>query len=94
MAGSSAGGLIALLEEPEEELQLHGLNKINQKVDQFWAEIADALPIMYRIIFSVVYLLQFSERLSENENFQGRGLASLVASKVHYFGCSLLFPTL
>jgi 26S proteasome regulatory subunit N2 len=47
MAGSSAGGYIALLEEPEEELQQHGLYKINQRVDQFWAEIADALPLMY-----------------------------------------------
>jgi 26S proteasome regulatory subunit N2 len=45
--GTSAGSLIALLEEPEEELQQHGLAKINLKVDQFWAEIADALPLMY-----------------------------------------------
>lgn len=70
MTGSSVGSLLALIEESEELLQQHGLTKINEIVDQYWAEIADALPLI--------------EKLSENESFVGQGLASLVASKVYY----------
>ncbi|CAG8448243.1 2744_t:CDS:10 [Cetraspora pellucida] len=67
---TSAGGIIALLEEPEEELKIYALKKLNEIVDQFWAEISDAV--------------QKIEILYEDENFPQRQLSALVASKVYY----------
>jgi len=63
-------GILALLDEPETELQEYALDKLNAVVDTFWAEIADHID---RI-----------EILYEDEGFKSRGLASLVASKVYY----------
>jgi len=40
------GGLIALLDESEEELKIYALQKLNPLVDQFWAEISDAVSKM------------------------------------------------
>lgn len=67
---TSAAGILALLDEPETELQEYALDKLNAMVDTFWAEIADHID---RI-----------EILYEDEGFKSRGLASLVASKVYY----------
>ncbi|RIB20457.1 armadillo-type protein [Gigaspora rosea] len=67
---TSAGGIIALLEEPEEELKIYALKKLNEIVDQFWAEISDAV--------------QKIEILYEDESFPQRQLSALVASKVYY----------
>lgn len=41
------GGIIALLDESEEELKIYALEKLNTLVDQFWAEISDAVSKMY-----------------------------------------------
>ncbi|CAG8442804.1 7968_t:CDS:10 [Ambispora gerdemannii] len=67
---TSAGGIIALLDESEEELKVYALRKLNTLVDQFWAEIADAISKI--------------EILYEDEEFPQRELSALVASKVYY----------
>ena len=43
---SSARGLLALLDDPERELQQHALTQIDQCVDTFWPEIATNIPKM------------------------------------------------
>ena len=40
---TSAGGLLALLDEPQSQVQGYALEKLNDVVDVFWAEIADAV---------------------------------------------------
>ncbi|KAF9911713.1 proteasome regulatory particle base subunit [Linnemannia zychae] len=67
---TSAAGVIALLDEHDDELKVYALQKLNGIVDQFWAEISDAvskIEIMY-----------------EDTEFKDRALAALVASKVYY----------
>ncbi|CAF0707844.1 unnamed protein product [Brachionus calyciflorus] len=67
---TSAGGIIALLEETDDRLVVYALKQLNNLVDMFWAEIADSITII--------------EMLYENEQFKDRQLAALVASKVYY----------
>ncbi|PWY96976.1 26S proteasome regulatory complex, non-ATPase subcomplex, Rpn2/Psmd1 subunit [Testicularia cyperi] len=67
---TSAAGIVALLDEPEPELQSYALKRLDGLVDQFWAEIADAISKI--------------EILYENERFQDRQLAALVASKIYF----------
>lgn len=62
--------MVALLDEPEPELQSYALQKLNTLVDSFWAEIADSVSKI--------------EILYENPNFADRQLAALVASKVFF----------
>ncbi|KAG0377021.1 proteasome regulatory particle base subunit [Mortierella sp. AD032] len=67
---TSAAGVIALLDEHDDDLKVYALQKLNGIVDQFWAEISDAvskIEIMY-----------------EDTDFKDRALAALVASKVYY----------
>ncbi|KAG0366491.1 armadillo-type protein [Gamsiella multidivaricata] len=67
---TSAAGVIALLDEHDDDLKVYALQKLNGLVDQFWAEISDAvskIEIMY-----------------EDTEFKDRQLAALVASKVYY----------
>jgi len=73
MAGlTSASAFLSLLNEPEPEVQVHALEKLDKHVDQFWPEIADK-DTLERI-----------EELYENPSFPQRNLAALVASKVFY----------
>lgn len=37
----SASGYLALLEEPNPELQFYALRNIDEIIDQFWPEISD-----------------------------------------------------
>lgn len=67
---TSAGGVISLLDEPDHQLQVFALDKLDQLVDDFWAEIADTVEKI--------------EMLYEDESFPQRELAALVASKVYY----------
>ncbi|UZJ51462.1 hypothetical protein CBS101457_000782 [Exobasidium rhododendri] len=67
---TSAAGVVALLDEPEPELQSYALHKLNTLVDSFWAEIADSVSKI--------------EILYEDVNFPDRQLAALVASKVFF----------
>lgn len=68
VAGTSATGLIALLDEPSAELQAVALQRIAPVVDQLWYQVAGAVSSL--------------EALHENETFAERELAALVASKV------------
>ncbi|KAI3844919.1 hypothetical protein MKX03_020959 [Papaver bracteatum] len=67
---SSASGLLAMLSESHPALKLHALINLNTCVDYFWHEISTSVPII--------------ESLSEDEEFDQRQLAALVASKVFY----------
>jgi len=67
---TSASGLLALLDEESDEIKVYALDKLNQVVDEFWAEISDPVEKIMD--------------LSENPDFQNRELAALVASKVFY----------
>ena len=67
---TSASGILSLLDEPDPSLQQHALHELNTLVDRFWPEIATAIP---RI-----------ETLYEDDTFQRRDLAAVVASKVFY----------
>ncbi|KAJ3148007.1 proteasome regulatory particle base subunit [Geranomyces variabilis] len=70
VALTSAAGVISLLDENEDELKVYALKKLDGIVDQFWAEISDAVSKI--------------EILYEDDHFQFRELAALVASKVYY----------
>jgi 26S proteasome regulatory subunit N2 len=69
---TSASGILALLEEPSNELKTHALTNLHQVVDEFWAEIADAKS------------LTLIEELSEDEQFASSELAAAVASKCFF----------
>lgn len=70
---SSAGGLLAMLNESHPSLKLHALSNLNSFVDRFWPEISTSVPII--------------ESLYEDEEFDQhqRELAALLVSKVFYY---------
>ncbi|CAJ1936725.1 unnamed protein product [Sphenostylis stenocarpa] len=70
---SSAGGMLAMLNEPHLSLKLHALSNLNNLVDTFWPEISTSLPKI--------------ESLHEDEEFDQhqRQLAALLVSKVFYY---------
>jgi 26S proteasome regulatory subunit N2 len=63
-------GVLALLQEDEPELQAHALKQLLMVVDQYWAEIANSVPLI--------------EALSEDSNFAHRELAAAVASRCFF----------
>jgi len=67
---TSAAPILSLLDEPDDRLKVYALNQLNSVVDTFWAEIATVIPKI--------------ECLYEDEDFQDRNLAAVVASKVFY----------
>ncbi|ETV82919.1 hypothetical protein H257_04690 [Aphanomyces astaci] len=67
---STASGILALLDEHDDIIRAHALQKLHEVVDYFWAEIADAVP--------------FIESLSEETAFSHRELAASVASKCFF----------
>ncbi|OIT06050.1 PREDICTED: 26S proteasome non-ATPase regulatory subunit 1 homolog A-like [Nicotiana attenuata] len=70
MTVSSAGGLLAMLNESHPQLKLHALSNLNAFVDYFWPEISASVPVI--------------ESLYEDEEYDQRQLAALVASKVFF----------
>ncbi|KAL6333019.1 hypothetical protein AAG906_020039 [Vitis piasezkii] len=70
---SSAGGLLAMLNESHPMLKFHALSNLNTFVDYFWPEISTSVPII--------------ESLYEDEEFdqRQRQLAALLVSKVFYY---------
>ncbi|XP_023006476.1 26S proteasome non-ATPase regulatory subunit 1 homolog A [Cucurbita maxima] len=70
---SSAGGLLAMLNETHPLLKLHALSNLNNLVDNFWPEISTSVPVI--------------ESLYEDEEFDQhqRQLAALLVSKVFYY---------
>ncbi|KAL8121120.1 hypothetical protein AgCh_018039 [Apium graveolens] len=71
MTVTSAGGLLAMLNEAHPSLKLHALSNLNAFVDYFWPEISTSVPII--------------ESLYEDEEFNQRQLAALLVSKVFYY---------
>ncbi|XP_018493833.1 26S proteasome non-ATPase regulatory subunit 1 [Galendromus occidentalis] len=67
---TSAQGIISLLDENQTELKIFALRKLDHIVDEFWAEISEAIEKI--------------EILYEDQQFPDRKLAALVASKVYY----------
>ena len=67
---NTASGFLSLLDEDEPELHQYALSKLNDLVSEFWAEIAHSITKI--------------EVLYEDETFEHRKLAALVASKVYY----------
>ena len=43
----SLAGILSLLSEPEEKVKVFALNRLDQLVDDFWAEIAESVSNMY-----------------------------------------------
>ncbi|KAI8062416.1 armadillo-type protein [Gongronella butleri] len=67
---TSASGVVALLDEQQPELKVYALQQLDQLVNEFWAEISDAIAKI--------------EVLYEDTSFPDIELAALVASKVYY----------
>nr|CAG4715876.1 unnamed protein product [Naegleria fowleri] len=66
----SAAGILSLLDENDADLQSIALKKLDQVVDQYWAEISESVRKL--------------ESLYEDEKFPNRELAALLTSKVYY----------
>ncbi|KAK2809213.1 hypothetical protein FQN50_004049 [Emmonsiellopsis sp. PD_5] len=66
----SAAGLVGFLSEPDPELKVFALKTLDAQVDLLWTEIAGSIDQI--------------EALYEDESFQERELAALVAAKVYY----------
>jgi len=70
---TSAAGLLALLEEPQDALKVHGLRCLNDvAMTSQWPEVASRVGVI--------------EGMHEDEFFSHRDLAALVASKVCWAG--------
>ena len=67
---SSAAGVIGFLSEPDYELQIYALRKLNEEIDSLWTEVVDSIGEI--------------EALYEDPSFPERELAALVAAKVYY----------
>lgn len=67
---TSAGGVVGFLSEPDLELQIFALRKLNEEIDFLWTEIVGSVGDV--------------EALYEDPQFPERELAALVASKVYY----------
>jgi len=67
---TSTAGIISLLDEDVSELKTFALTKLNEVVDEFWAEISEVIAKI--------------EILYEDKNFSHKKMAALVASKVYY----------
>jgi 26S proteasome regulatory subunit N2 len=65
---SSAAGLLALLEDESDDLKRHALINLDRLVPEFWYQISGSIASV--------------EALSEDDGFQARELAALIASKV------------
>ncbi|KZF26197.1 26S proteasome regulatory subunit Rpn2 [Xylona heveae TC161] len=67
---TSAAGLVGFLSEPDPELRVFALKKLDEEIDLLWTEIAGSVGQI--------------EALYEDESFPERELAALVAAKVYY----------
>jgi len=69
---SSAAGLLALLEDDNEEVKRFALSNLNRVVHDFWFQVSSSIAHV--------------EALFEDEEFVDRELAALLASKVRWHG--------
>lgn len=67
---TSAAGVVGFLAEPDTDLQVFALEKLNEQIDSLWTEVADSIGEI--------------EALYEDDKFPERELAALVAAKVYY----------
>ena len=67
---TSAAGIVGYLLEPDPELQIFALRKLNEEINSLWTEVAGSVGEI--------------EALYEDESFPERELAALVAAKVYY----------
>ncbi|CAD6565127.1 MAG: proteasome regulatory particle base subunit [Alectoria sarmentosa] len=67
---TSAAGVVGFLSEPDAELQIFALRKLNEKIDSLWTEVVGSVGEV--------------EALYEDPQFPERELAALVAAKVYY----------
>ena len=67
---TSAAGVVGFLSEPDVELQIYALRKLNEEIDSLWTEVVGSVGEV--------------EALYEDPQFPERELAALVASKVYY----------
>ena len=67
---TSAAGIVGFLSEPDTELQVFALRKLNDEIDSLWTEVAGSVDEI--------------EALYEDKSFPERELAALVAAKVFY----------
>lgn len=67
---TSATGVVGFLSEPDPELQIFALRKLNDEIDSLWTEVVGSVGEV--------------EALYEDPHFPERELAALVASKVYY----------
>lgn len=67
---TSAAGVVGFLSEPDPELQIFALRKLNEQIDSLWTEVAGSVGEI--------------EALYEDPSFPERELAALVAAKVYY----------
>ncbi|XP_024526054.1 26S proteasome non-ATPase regulatory subunit 1 homolog B [Selaginella moellendorffii] len=68
---STASGLLAMLQEQQPQLKKYALHNLNSLADSFWHEISASISTI--------------ESFYEDEYFEQRELAALVASKVFYY---------
>ncbi|KAJ0941659.1 putative armadillo-like helical protein [Helianthus annuus] len=66
---SSAGGLLAMLNEPHPSLKLHALSNLNAFVDHFWPEISTSVPIIFGTVEFVIQSLDFGDTESVGVRF-------------------------
>ena len=67
---TSAAGVVGFLAEPDTELKVFALERLNEQIDSLWTEVAASVGEI--------------EALYEDETFPERELAALVAAKVYY----------
>lgn len=67
---TSAVGVVGFLSEPDPELQIFALRKLNEEMDSLWTEVVGSVGEV--------------EALYEDPQFPERELAALVAAKVYY----------
>ncbi len=67
---TSAAGVVGFLFEPDHELQIFALRKLNEEINSLWTEVAGSVGQI--------------EALYEDPYFPERELAALVAAKVYY----------
>ena len=67
---TSASGVVGFLYEPDHELQIFALRKLNEEIDSLWTEVVDSIGQI--------------EAFFEDPSFPERELAALVAAKVYY----------
>ena len=67
---TSASGVVGFLYEPDVELQIFALRKLNEDIDSLWTEVVDSIGQI--------------EALYEDPSFPEQELAALVAAKVYY----------